>query len=105
MSRTESTPDDLTAVDHDEVAEAALDHRGRRLLERPSGAAKTSVEVRWSATRSPSGSSPRADGLQDVALREDPGTGGLGIDHHGGADAALGAWRPPPAGACDPARP
>ena len=55
-----------------------------------SGAAKTRSEVRWSATSSASGSWPAPIDVEDVALGEDAGPGRLGVEHDGGADAALG---------------
>ena len=55
-----------------------------------SGAAKTMSDVRWSATRSAVGILAEADGVEQVALGEDAGARALGIEHHGGADAAIG---------------
>ena len=59
MSRMESTPGELAAVHHDQMAEAAADHRLGRALERPVGRRRTSGRRdRWSATFSASGSCP-----------------------------------------------
>jgi hypothetical protein len=45
-----------------------------------SGEAKTTLLVRWSPTV--------ADRVEDVALGEDAGAGGVGVQDHGRADAA-----------------
>ena len=70
-----------------------------------SGAAKTSSDVRWSATRSVSGSCPLRDRDQDVALGDDARPHAVGVD---GPRPRRPRGRPsarPPAAACAPARP
>jgi DNA-binding CsgD family transcriptional regulator len=81
---------DLAAVGDHEVTEAAMDHRDRGLLERP--VRRGEDDVRGEVVGDALGVCVLAatDRFQQVALGDDAGPGALGIEHHGGADAALG---------------
>ena len=99
----------LALVDHDEVAEAAADHRRRALLERPVGRGEHEVGGEVVGDELGVGVLALADREQDVALGEDAEARRLGVDDDRGADAALAmacaAWRsvwlgPPSAPSC-----
>src|SRR5260370_485915 len=80
-------PADVLTVDDDQVAESAPDHRGRGLLERPVGRREDQVAGAVVGDEFGVRVLAGAQGVEDVAFREDADTGVLGIDHDGGTDS------------------
>ena len=104
MSRTESTPVASPLVDHDQVAEAAADHRGRALLERPVGRGEHEVGGQVVGDALGVRVLPLADRVQDVALGEDAEARRPPGRARRRRRPGAGPSRRPPGGACAPDR-
>ena len=105
MSRIDRIAGDLAALDDDEVAEAAPDHRDRRLLERPVRRGEDDVGRQVVADALAVGVLARADRVEHVALGDDARALAVGVEHDGRADPALGHQARRPRAACARARP
>ena len=100
MSRIDSTPAISPPVGHDEVAEAAADHRDGRLLERPVRRGEDDVGRQVVGDALGVGILARADRVEHVALGDDARARAVGVEDDRRADPALGHQAARPRAAC-----